>query len=174
MGHRRQRLVVDDDKFGGVLGRGDAGGDDDGDDLAHLARGVGRHAEMRRVVGFRAVRVGQKDFRRMVRPDRMRNGVQAVRQHVRPGQHREHAGCGARHAGVDRADQRVRMWRAQHDRIGLPGQVQVVAVAPAAGEQAEVLSSANRRPNAGLGGVSDHCTSCTAVACWRYCSSFPL
>jgi hypothetical protein len=74
----------------------------------------------------------------------MRKVREAVGGRVAAGQHREHAGQGERGGGIDRADARVRVRRAHEGGVDLAGQGDVVAEAPAAGDQARILLARER------------------------------
>ena len=54
-----------------------------------------------------------------------------------------HAGRRARGAGVDRADRRARVRRAQHSGVRLVGQVHITDIAAAPGDKAAVLDARN-------------------------------
>jgi hypothetical protein len=69
----------------------------------------------------------------------VRDRLQPVCQEVGAGEHRKHAVDGARFVGRDRTDVRMRVWRSHHRRVRLARQVEVVAEAAAAGEEAQVL-----------------------------------
>src|SRR6202050_5022475 len=75
---------------------------------------------------------------------------------------REPAGHGARRRGVDRADQRVGMRRAHRGAIGLARQIEVVAVAAAAGDEARVFLAAYRLSDACV-----HDVESTKLGEWR-------
>jgi len=62
------------------------------------------------------------------------NGREALCKIVSAGEHGEHAGHRDRRGRVDRHDARVRVRRAHHHGVGLPGKIEVVAEAPLAGE----------------------------------------
>ena len=84
-----------------------------------LLVGIGRH----RTVGER--------------PDAVGHGVRA-------GEHREHAGGGARGRRLDAPDVGVRVGRADEARVDLAGDVDVVAVAAVAHEQTRVVLAKDR------------------------------
>jgi hypothetical protein len=146
MGDRRQDLVIDRDQLGGVLRGGRGRRDDCGDDLADMADLGADDGGLLRAHDRRAVKVLDADVGRV--------GVGDVGQRVEPvgddvgmGQHREDSGQGAGGGGVDRADQRVRVRRAHHHGTGLARQVDVVAVAAVAGQQAQILPPPYRPPD---------------------------
>jgi hypothetical protein len=74
----------------------------------------------------------------------MREIREAVGGRVPPGQRREHAGQGERGSVIDRADARVRVRRAHEGGVDLAGQADVVAEAPAAGDQTRILLARER------------------------------
>ena len=90
----------------------------------------------------------QHDVGRRAGGGEVRNAREPVGQRVLAGQHREHAGHGARRGDVDRADQRVGMRRAHRGAIGLARQIDVVAVIAAAGDEACVFLAAYRLSDA--------------------------
>ena len=129
VGHARQRLVVDLDKLRAVLGRPHGVGDNHRHRLADEAHLVGRQQIMRRGEGFGAVRILQRNFRRVLRPLLVRNGFEPVGLGVGTGEHRDHARRGHRLVGRDAADARVRVRRAHHDGVDLPRQILVGGIA---------------------------------------------
>ena len=141
---RRQRLVFDDDAFGGILCRGKRLGNHEGDGGADAADAIGRQHGMRGKWDRGAVAVLQHDIGRRAGIGVMGDRLEAVGARVLAGQHREHPGHGARRFHVDRADQRMRMGRAHDGREGLAGKVEIVAVAAATGEEAQILLAAYR------------------------------
>ena len=149
IGHRRQRLVIDDDALGGVLGRGNALGNHEGDRGADVTHPIGRQHMMRRDRDRGAVAVVQHDIGRVAGSGEVRNARETVGAGVLPGQDREHAGHGARFGNIDGSDQRMRVRGAQHRAIGLVRKIEIVAVAAAPGQEAQILLAAYR--------VSDAC-----------------
>ena len=137
--HRRQGLVDDPDRFGGVLGLRHGLGDDERHALADEADAVGRqdHRPLEQV--RRAVEIVEPDVGRAHRLRDVRDGLQPLGQHVGAGQDQQHAGHLQRGRGVDRHDAGVRVRRAQHEAAGLVGQGEVVRVAAAAGQQPRIL-----------------------------------
>ena len=146
--HGRQRLIVDDHFLGGILRRRDRLGDDEGDRGADVANAIGRQHVMRRDRHRRAVAVGQHDVGRRAGGGEMRDALEPVGERVLAGQHREHAGHGARRGDVDRTDQRMGMRRAHRGAVGLARQIDVVAVIAAAGDEARVFLAAYRLSDA--------------------------
>ena len=136
LGHRRQRLVVYDDAFGGILRLGDRLGDHEGHGSADVAHAIDRQHGMRRHRHRRAVGVLQHDVRRRAGRREMRNDFRDRRRGRlrRSGPRARRAWCAPRR--IDRADQGMRMRRAQRRAIGLAGKIKVVAVTATAGQEA--------------------------------------
>lgn len=59
------------------------------------------------------------------------------------GQHGQHARRGGRRLCVEAGDAGMGVWRAQDMAIGLAGQVDIVGIAPAAGQEAAVFLAAD-------------------------------
>ena len=93
------------------------------------------------------------DVCRMTGAHGVRDRLQSVGQHVATGQHGEHARRAHRRGNVDRPDQRMRVRRADHHRIGLAGHIDVVAVAAASGQQAQIFPAPHRLSDPGAGGT---------------------
>ena len=141
-GDHRQRLVIDHNLFGRVLRGRDRLGNHAGDRRADVTHPIGRQHEMRCGGHRRAVAVVQHDVRRRAGGGDMRNAFESVGGGVLAGEHGEHAGHGACRCHIDAADARVRVRRAHHGRIGLARKIKVVAVAPASGDEAQILLAA--------------------------------
>src|SRR5579859_5882647 len=80
-----------------------------------------------------------------------------VRQRAEPifadfdgSQHREHAGRRLGRRRLKPADQRMSMRRADENRMGLAGQIEIVAVAAASGDEPQILPPPYRLTDAGL------------------------
>ena len=136
LGHRRQRVDLDDDGFGGVLGGGDGLGDHRGDGLAdmpHLAGGerIAGRAQHRRAVAI------VHDLARRQRAD-------PARRQIGRGVDRQHVGHRARRRGLDAADHAVGIVAAHHHRIGLARQADIVGVTPFAAQQYRVFGARDR------------------------------
>ena len=119
---RRQRLVLDRDQLGGVLGEiariGDHGG--------HPFAGIARHPDRQR----------EPLYLRDVEPVEQRR---RLRRELVAGQHRMHPGARERRACVDREDIRARV-RARHQRHVLhPRHRHVGREPPRAGDETPVL-----------------------------------
>ena len=67
--------------------------------------------------------------------------AEARRLPVGGGEDREHAGRGLGRRGVDRLDLGVRVRRAQHDAMAMPGKLHVVGIAAAAAHQPRILEA---------------------------------
>ena len=140
VGDGGQRLVVDLDRFGGVLRLRQGLGDDERDRLAEMAHLADGERRARRIVARRAVPVVER---------RMAGHVaEAVGLHVVAGQHQQHAGHAARRRRVDLADVGVRDPRAQHVGLRHVGKRDVVGIAALAGDQGLVLETPNGLANA--------------------------
>src|ERR1043166_4249369 len=55
------------------------------------------------------------------------------------------------------------VWRAHHDRVGLAGQVEIVAIAATAGQEAQILAPPDRLPDPGTCRRSVHQPSLLVV-----------
>ena len=76
----------------------------------------------------------------------MRNARQPIGKRIGAGKHREHAGHGARRSDIDAADQCMGMRRAHRRAVSLIREIEIVAVATTAGEEAQILLAAYRVP----------------------------
>ena len=142
-GDRGKRLVTDLDQLGRVARPVMGPGDDESDIVADqphpvLAERQVRRGEHRRAVG-------------LVARHRAGNAAEPRRLDIGMGIDREHAGGGLGGGGVDRADPGMGVRRAQHVAIGLAGPVEVVAVAPAAAQQARVFPTRHALADTELG-----------------------
>ena len=142
----RQRLVVDLDQFGGVDRLVVGLGDDEGDIVADHAHPILDQSRVARPIARGAVAALES----------ARNGkiAEAGFLVVGPGQHREHAGRRLGLRGVDRADARVGMRRAQHVAERHAGKHHVGDVAAAALDEPWVLETRHRLAD----GEFAHCT----------------
>ena len=118
---RRQHVVLDGDRLGGLFGLPQGGRRHRGDRVAVIERLVLRHHVARQVgeVGRGLARLGDADRRR---------------REVRAGDHGLDAGHRFRLRGVDREDARVRVRAAHELRVQHAGQRQVGAVVGVAGD----------------------------------------
>ena len=134
IGRRRQHVIIDRDQCRGVLGDIPVFGQDDGDrfaDKRHLA-------------------VGQREGPALVEPGAGIRGADHApplhdRRELVEREHRGNAGHRAGGAGIDAADQRMRMWAAQEGRMQHAGARDVVDKARAAGQQRMVFKARNAR-----------------------------
>ena len=138
-GDRIERLIVDNHALGPGLGGGDRSGDHHRHRLADEANLVGGQRIVRCSDGVAAVAIAQRNVGRSAQQRPVRNWLQAVGKQVGAGEHRQHAADAAGLIRCDPADVRMRMRRAHHHRIGLTGQVDVVAEAARAGDKAQIL-----------------------------------
>ena len=146
-----QRLIIDGNQFGRVLGGGHGRRDNHRHDIPDMHDLTDGHRVMRRDRGDGAVSVWQRHLGWVPRPNGVRDGFQPVRQHVLASQHGQHGrNCQGR-SRIDSPDPRMRVRRAQHERIGLVGQVGVVAVVALPRQKAQILLAAGR--------LADHGTS---------------
>ena len=137
--HGRQRLVVDAHEIGGVLRLSARLGDHHRDRVTDVACAVWRQPSLRRGEHGRAVRA--------LPLQRHRHRAEAVAGHVRPGEDGEHAGRAQRRRGVDPADARVRVHRADDHRVGLARQIDVGVEAAFAANEADVLEALDALPD---------------------------
>ena len=135
-GHRGQRLVVDIDQLGRVLGLGQRVGDHHRHRIADIAHPVGD--QRRPLRGIHRLTVG---------PLARHVGL----GHAEPVGHDVVAGVDRQHArrlpgllDVDRTDIRVGVRRPHEDRVGLAVQVDVADVAPLPAQQARILEPQDR------------------------------
>ena len=139
--HRGERLDIEHDGLGRVLGLGDGLRNHAGDRIADIAHLVGGQRRPRRVADRRAVAVLERQvaFERAV-AGQIGGGID--RQHAR---HRLGGG------GVDAADDAMGNAAAHHHRIGLAGPADVVGVAAFAAHQRGVLAAPDRLADAEFG-----------------------
>ena len=135
----RQRLVVDLDQLGGIDRLIVGLGNHEGDVVADHAHAILDQRRIARPIARAAVAALEAAGHRQV--------AEAGGLVVGAGQHREHAGRGLRLRGVDRADARMGMRRAQHIAERHAGKRHVGDIAAAALEQPRVLEPRNRLTN---------------------------
>ena len=135
-GDRWQRLVLDGDALGRVLGEIDRLGDDEGDGIADQHRPAVRQRGPRRHEHRRAVAA-------LARDHRAERAVFRGRP-IGAGEHREHARHLLRRAHVDRADARMRVGRAQDMGMSEARQVEIVGIAPPPREEPRILGARHR------------------------------
>ena len=129
--HRRQRLDVERDRFGRVLGLRDRLGDHAGDRVADVTHFVAGERRPRRIADRRAIAALERQI--AFEP--------AIGGKIGRGQDREHARHGLGGGGVDAADDAMRVAAAHHHRIGLARPVDVVGVAALAAHQRRILGA---------------------------------
>ena len=154
-GDRGQRIVVDRDQFGGVLRLRGGLGDDQRDRVADVAHAAAREAGVRRREHRRAV--GAFALKRH------RRRAETVRGDVVAGEDRKHAGRCDRSYGIDGADRRMRVRRAQDVGVRLAGQVHVVDEASLAAEEARVLEPLDGLTDAELAHAAPCLVGCLVV-----------
>jgi hypothetical protein len=132
--HRRQHVVVDLHRLGGIARLGQRVGHHHRDPVADVPHLALRQHRVRRLLHGRAVGAG--DQQAAGQPAHLALDVLA-------GEHLCDAGHGLGAGGVDRLDRRVRVRRAHEHGIALVGQVDVVRVLAGAGEEAVVLLAAD-------------------------------
>ncbi len=134
--HGRQVFVIDDHRFGAILGGGARLGDHHGHliaDMAHLAQ---RQRRMRPRLHRRAV-LG------MDQPA-ADQALDIVGRHIRARQHGDDAGQGQCGRGIDRTDARMGVRTAHERGVALAGFGEVVGVVAAPGDEAEIFLAADR------------------------------
>ena len=129
--HRRQDVVVDDHRFGGVLRLLARLGDDEGDRIADMAHLALRQRRMRRLFHRQPVLAGDAPA--------AGEAADAGRFEVFAGEHREHARHRQRRRRIDRFDRRVRMRRAQEYAGHHVRALDVGDVIAAAGQESLIL-----------------------------------
>ena len=129
--HRRQRLDVERDRFGRVLGLRDRLGDHAGDRVADVTHLVAAQRRPRRIADRRAIATLERQI--AFEP--------AIGGKIGRGQDREHARHGLGGGGIDAADDAMRVAAAHHHRIGLARPVDVVGVAAFAAHQRRILGA---------------------------------
>ena len=139
--HRRQRLIVDLDEFGGVFGLKERFGDDKGDAFAQRADFADGKDRAQGTVALRAAHV--------LRHDR-RKSAELVGRDIRSGENGEYAGRGLGLGRVDALDAGMGVWRHDHDAMALHRQVDIVDKTPAAGNKTRVLEAGYRLTDAEL------------------------
>jgi hypothetical protein len=133
VGHGGERLVVDLDQLGRVLGLPAGLGHDEGDIVADIVDLVAAEDGVLGIGTVRSVPVLDRD-----------QAGNARLAQVGPREDRQHTRCGCRGSGVDAADAGMGMGRAQHEAVRQIRQVDVISVAAPAGDQALILDPADR------------------------------
>ncbi len=133
---RWQRVNIDCDRFGRILGGRDSLGDHRGYRVADMPHLVGRQHRVDRLQHRRAVAVVH-DLARRHRDN-------TARREIGRGVNREDARHRACRRGVDTADYPVRMVAAHHHAIGLAGIADIVGVMALAAQQHGVFGAWDR------------------------------
>ncbi len=148
MHDRWQRLVVDLDQFGRILGRGDGLGDHHCDRFADIADRVDRQRKMRGRDRRDSAdprphigRVGQAGI--------VRDRPEPIGAGVGPGQDRQYPGGSPRRGAVDGAQPGMGMRRTHKHGMRHPRQDDIIAKPPAPGQQPKILLAPHRLPDAG-------------------------
>ena len=143
--HGRQRLEIERDQAGRVLGHAAAFGHHHRDRLAHIGElPLGQH---RRVHG--KADGGERQCQR----DAVAGEQRAQ---LRVGQHRPHARQCARPAGIDAAQQRMRERAAHEARMQQARQLEIIHEPPRAAQQSPILQPQHRRAARVRGDVTAH------------------
>ena len=133
VGHRGQRLVVDLEALGRILGLPNRFGDHQRHRVADVADPAAGQSG-----------VGTREQRRAVRPLARQvdlHRAQSVASHVVAGVDSQHARRLQCRLQIDRADMGIGVRRANQHRVGLPGQIDVVDKAAAAAQQSRILEA---------------------------------
>jgi hypothetical protein len=130
-GDRRQPLVFDLDRLGGVARRRERFGDHERHRLADMPHVTDGQHRARRVVPRRPVAIVERRHAGEV--------AEAVGAHVLAGRDEQHAGHRPRRRRIDPLDPRMRHRRPQHEGPRHPRQDDVVRIAPAAGDEPQIL-----------------------------------
>ncbi len=147
VGDGGERLVIDDDAFGGVLRRRRRLRDRHGDGFADIAHAVRRQRRMRRIERRLAPRPAegpQLDVMGIGRVRHVRDAAAARGGIIGGGEDREHAGKPGRGGAIDGAEPRMGVGRSHEARIDLPGEGGIVAETAAPGDQTKVFESRHR------------------------------
>jgi hypothetical protein len=137
-----QRLVIDDDLFGGVARLVTRFSDHHGDLIADMADGVGYENGMR---GFdHRIAVAVRDLPAAGQP------AEAGRDDIRAGEDRDHAGSRCRGLGVYASDFGMGVGRTEYPGMGLTRTVDVIRVIAQPSQEAVVLDTAYRDADSGV------------------------
>src|SRR5207244_11104717 len=96
----------------------------------------------------RACRSSDRQFECIRRHRPMRDRLEPVRDEIRSRQYGEDTGARQRRRRIDAHDARMGVRRADHRRIRLTGKVDVVRVAPGAGDEARIFPTTYRLADA--------------------------
>jgi len=143
--HRRQRFIVDLDQFGGIARLTQRLGDDERHTVADEAHLSGIEDRLKR-----AVALGRAE---VLRHQMGGEAAQLLRHGIGAGEHAEHARRGLSLGDVDALDAGVRVRREHRHPVTLPGQADVVDVAPLPEQKTLVFHSPHSLSDAELGHV---------------------
>ena len=146
VGHRRQRVVFDLDRLGGIARRGQGLGDDQRHRLADVAHLAERQHRPRRIVPRLAVAAHERH--------RAGHVAETVGAHVLSRSDEQHARHAPRRSRIDAFDMRMRHRRAQHESLRHPRQHHVVGIAALPGDEPQILM-----PPHGLADAEFHAVS---------------
>ncbi len=133
----------------GTVARGERRlGDDHRDGLAGEAGAIDGQGQRLRDEERRAVGALERHFVWIRRHRPMRDRLEPVRDEIRARQHGEHTGARQRRCRIDAHDARMCVRRADHRRIRLTRKVDVVRVAPGAGDEARIFPTTYRLADA--------------------------
>jgi len=91
----------------------------------------------------------------------------AIGREIRAGEHGDDAGRGQGGRRIDRTDSGMRMRRTQNGRVSLAGQVDIIEVAAAAGEQPQIFLADNRLTHPELHGTLSVLRESPPYCGWR-------
>ena len=148
VGHRRQRVVFDLDRFRGIARRGQSLGDHQRHRLADMAHLAERQHRPRCIVPRLSVAAHERH--------RARHVAETVGAYVLSGSDEQHARHAARRRGVDALDRRMRRRRAQHEGMRHARQDDVVGITPLPPDQPKILMPPHRLADAEFHGLSSH------------------
>ena len=145
--HRRQRLIVDFDQFGGAARLSLAVGDHEGDPVADRTRLVAGQQRTRCAIALRRTEIlrhGRNQHAELVGGD------------VLGREHAEHAIGLGRLGSIDPLDARMAMRRHHHHAVGLLRQDDIVDITPAPGDEAMILDPPHRLTDTELASLYVH------------------
>ena len=144
IGHEGQRVVIDRDFLDRVERLVSGFGDDHGHRLADMAYLVGRQQHMAIDHDLAAAGRGELHVVAGRGHGAVRDRPQSVGSAIGTGEDAQDARHGAGFCRSDTADARMRIRRAQHHRIGLARDIDIVAEPASAGQQPIILRAADR------------------------------
>ena len=147
VGDRGKRLPVDQHGLRGIACLPEGLGYHHRDGLADEARAVGGQRPLARDETLGSVAIGHRNIGPGLRTaGGMGEVSQAIGEHVRAGQHRQHTRQCGRSRNVDRPDRGVSVRRPDHHGAHSAGKIQVVGIPPLPGDEAVILPTADGRP----------------------------